>query len=294
MFFGLCENCGGQTKAEYKSLLKRFCSHTCANQYNHKYVTKHKYAERVTVKCSNCGSDIVMLKNSNRYKVSKGLFFCNSTCMSEYYQKHPHIVYCEVCGKPFKKNHYQKTCSEKCKRILIGIRSRKVSTLKEYEKIKNKKEKDAIKRKQKKENHINVFAGREKEYMKEYHAKNRKRLYEKHKKRLAEDEMYRFTVMVRKKVQTAFTRRKVLKQKQTIEILGCSIEQFREHIASQFKDGMSFDNYGEWQLDHIIPLATANTIEEVEKLCHYTNYQPLWAKENRQKSNKLDWNGNCK
>lgn len=293
MFYGVCENCGGQTKAKYKSLLKRFCSHKCANQYNHKYVTKYNLAERVTVKCDNCGSDIVLLKNSHRYKSTKGLFFCNNKCTSEYYQSHPHLVYCEVCGKPFKKNRYQKTCSEECRKILLGMKRRKVSTIEEYFEVKNKpKEKKKIERK--KDNRQNVFAGREKEYMKEYYAKNRERLYEKHKKRLAEDDMYRFTAMVRKKVQTAFTRRRVLKQKQTIEILGCSIEQFRKHIASQFKEGMSFANYGKWQLDHIIPLSTAKTVEEVEKLCHYTNYQPLWAEENRQKSNKLDWNGKCK
>lgn len=46
---------------------------------------------------------------------------------------------------------------------------------------------------------------------------------------------------------------------------------------------MTWDNYGEWQLDHIAPLSTAKTIEDVEMLCHYTNLQPLWAKDNLDK-----------
>ena len=43
---------------------------------------------------------------------------------------------------------------------------------------------------------------------------------------------------------------------------------------------MTWENHGDWHYDHIIPLASANTVEELEKLCHYKNIQPLWAKEN--------------
>jgi len=50
---------------------------------------------------------------------------------------------------------------------------------------------------------------------------------------------------------------------------------------------MSWDNYGEWHIDHIIPLCSATTVEELEKLCHYTNLQPLWAEENLFKGGKM-------
>ncbi len=52
---------------------------------------------------------------------------------------------------------------------------------------------------------------------------------------------------------------------------------------------MSWDNhtkYG-WHIDHIIPLASAKTEEELKSLCHYTNLQPLWAKENLSKGAKI-------
>ena len=49
----------------------------------------------------------------------------------------------------------------------------------------------------------------------------------------------------------------------------------------------SWDNYGKWHIDHIIPLSSANNEDEVYKLCHHTNLQPLWAEDNLRKSNKI-------
>lgn len=73
---------------------------------------------------------------------------------------------------------------------------------------------------------------------------------------------------------------------------GCSVEAFRSHIESQFRDGMTWDNWGrgwggarEWHLDHIRPLASFDLtdLKQVAEACHYTNIQPLWASENRSK-----------
>jgi len=69
--------------------------------------------------------------------------------------------------------------------------------------------------------------------------------------------------------------------------LGCSIEGLKKHLEAQFQEGMSWDNYGEWHIDHIIPLASFNLINESDflKACHYTNLQPLWAEDNLSKGN---------
>ena len=75
------------------------------------------------------------------------------------------------------------------------------------------------------------------------------------------------------------------------EVFGITIwnETFGKVVEEQFVDGMSWDNYGiyGWHIDHIIPLSSAKTEEEIFKLCHYTNLQPLWAVDNLKKSNKL-------
>ena len=85
-----------------------------------------------------------------------------------------------------------------------------------------------------------------------------------------------------------------LKSKKTmhsLEYLGCSIGIFKQHIDSQFKEGMTWENHGEWHIDHKIPLkykqdGISPTIEEVAKRLHYTNTQPLWASENISKGNR--------
>jgi hypothetical protein len=73
----------------------------------------------------------------------------------------------------------------------------------------------------------------------------------------------------------------------TVELLQCSLEFFIQYIQDKFTEGMTLENYGEWHLDHIIPLATATTREDVVRLNHYTNFQPLWAKDNLSKGAKI-------
>ena len=64
-------------------------------------------------------------------------------------------------------------------------------------------------------------------------------------------------------------------------------QEDKEHLENQFKEGMTWHNRSEWHIDHIVPLSSANNEEELYKLCHYTNLQPLWAEENLKKSNKI-------
>jgi hypothetical protein len=63
-------------------------------------------------------------------------------------------------------------------------------------------------------------------------------------------------------------------------------EKFRFYIESLFKEGMTWDNYGEWHLDHITPISWANSEEEIYKLNHYSNFQPLWSIDNLSKGNR--------
>lgn len=80
----------------------------------------------------------------------------------------------------------------------------------------------------------------------------------------------------------------IWKSSRTLDLLGCSIEQLKQHLSEQFTPGMSWDNYGEWHIDHIRPCASFDlTDPEQQRQCfNYTNLQPLWAVENRYKRDK--------
>jgi hypothetical protein len=88
------------------------------------------------------------------------------------------------------------------------------------------------------------------------------------------------------------------KNTKTYNILGCSFEEFKSHLESQFESWMNWDNYGKyngelnygWDIDHYIPVSSATSEEEIIKLNHYTNLQPLCSKINRHiKKDKLDF-----
>jgi len=74
------------------------------------------------------------------------------------------------------------------------------------------------------------------------------------------------------------------KRKSTVEILGCSIEELKIHLESQFVEGMSWDNRSLWHIDHIVPKRLATTEEQVYMLNHYTNLRPMWSKDNQAKA----------
>lgn len=76
------------------------------------------------------------------------------------------------------------------------------------------------------------------------------------------------------------------KKSKTQEILGCSFEFFKEYIESMFVEGMTWYNHGEWHLDHKIPISWSETEEDLIKLNHYTNFQPLWSHDNLSKGNR--------
>lgn len=73
-------------------------------------------------------------------------------------------------------------------------------------------------------------------------------------------------------------------------VIGCDSITLEAHIRLQFRSGMTWANHGKhWEIDHIVPLASAKTVEDVQRLSHYTNLQPLLVTQNRLKSDRLDW-----
>jgi len=116
-----------------------------------------------------------------------------------------------------------------------------------------------------------------------YNKKNRE--YIRNKK--SNDPLYRLICSIRNLISQSFKLQFTKKSKKTIEILGCDFETFKEYIESQFTDEMNWDNYASyWQLDHKIPISWSEKEEDVYELNHYTNFQPLFWRDNISKGNK--------
>ena len=116
------------------------------------------------------------------------------------------------------------------------------------------------------------------------HALETKKLYR--RKKRANDPLFRARNSISKRIRDVLGGSR---SKKSMEILGCDMVFFKSYMESLFRPGMSWDNYGVhgWHIDHKIPLASANTVEEIEKLCHYSNLQPLWAIDNIKKSDAI-------
>lgn len=103
------------------------------------------------------------------------------------------------------------------------------------------------------------------------------------------DVLYNFKKKLRSRLKSALKSKKWLKNNGLVQYLGCSIEELKKNFIIKFTEGMSWDKFlnGEIHIDHIIPLDSCKTEEEMYKLCHFSNLQPLWAKDNIMKSNKI-------
>jgi hypothetical protein len=94
------------------------------------------------------------------------------------------------------------------------------------------------------------------------------------------DDLYKFRNSIRNRLKQFFKYSGIKKPCETEILIGGNFEVAKKHIESNFIEGMSWNNYGQWHIDHIKPLALAKTKDDVISLCNYTNLQPLWAKDN--------------
>lgn len=182
-------------------------------------------------------------------------------------------------------------------------KKREIYNNKSKEYYQNNKEYFSEKAREYKDNNKDKLVEYNREYMKKYYIDSENRLkrseYRKNKKET--DNIYRISTAVRSLIIYSIKNRKYDKKNKTIEILGCTYEEFIEYIESKFEDWMIWENHGlyngelnyGWDLDHIIPISTAKTEEEVILLNHYTNFQPLCSYVNRYiKKDRLDYKKN--
>ena len=171
---------------------------------------------------------------------------------------------------------------------------------------------EKVRESNRKSNKKHYYNNREKciQYSKDYYKNNkekireRKRIWEKNKRN--SDPLYKLKCNIRTMIYKSLKKNNFSKKSKSYEILGCSFNEFKIYIESKFEPWMNWNNYGNWNgqpkeinvawdIDHIIPLDTATTEQEIIKLNHYSNLQPLCSKINRDiKRNNSDstWSTN--
>ena len=203
---------------------------------------------------------------------------CNSLRTKKYYQKN--IEACKIKNKKYAEENkeyfinYNKKNREKHRLQLYEYRQKNKEYIFEYNKQYRNKNRDRINKvareykkrfKSNPDNLIIHYAKRKK-----YHAKRLK------------NPLYKLTHSIRSLIIHSFKNNYTVKAKKTIEILGCSFEEFKIHLENQFDENMNWSNQGSyWHMDHIKPISLAKTEQEVYELNHYTNFQPLCSKMNR-------------
>ena len=149
-----------------------------------------------------------------------------------------------------------------------------------YQKNKEKISKESKTRYQKNKEHISIKGA-------EYRRLNKEKIKERDKKNY-----HKYKLNPKRKIANNLRRR--LRQLLTendyslkmIKLLGCSIDDFKKHLSNNFQEGMTFENYGKWHIDHIIPCRLFDLSKPGEQMIcfNYKNLQPLWAIDNLKKS----------
>ena len=228
--------------------------------------------------CTGCKevkelSEFYYIKKSNNYRSACKL--CLNKQHKLYSQENKEKL------KEYRKLHYQEN-----KDKIKEYRQENKDKIKQYNKLYKQENNDEIKEYNKlyrqQEN-----KDKKKENYKLYRQENKDKINKYRRERNKTDVIYNIKNRIRSRICEAFTKKGYTKKSKTYQILGADFEIVKKHIERQFVKGMSWYNREEWHIDHIIPLASANTEEELIKLNHYTNLQPLWAEDNLSKNDKI-------
>lgn len=228
-------------------------------------------------KCNHCNIEKSFehfYKNKNiKDGYDKRCKECNKIFANRYKNKPKEIPIakkCSICNIEKSNLHFHKKCTSKdglhhiCKECRIPL-------TREYNNLNKEKVKKSIKKWR--ENNPNYK--RNPHYCRE---------------RRSNDTLFKLNNNVRSLITQSLIRKNTIKSKKTTNILGCDLDYFKNYIEKQFLNWMTWDNMGNtcnnsyncsWDLDHIIPMCSAKTEDEIYKLNHYSNFQPLCSKINR-------------
>jgi len=255
--------------------------------------------------CKKCVKETNKTNHDRYYKENKAKV--NAKNLENYYKKNPKVIKeavpdgmkkCCVCleflpltsenfGKlSSAKDGYKYSC-KKCRREKEYVYNKEYSLAKQKEWYENNKEKAAVYGKRYKDKNREWYREYDKKYYKENMVTIKATVKKNFYRRMEEDVSYKLLQRYRKRLWAAVKGHG--KAAGTLELVGCSKEELSKHLESQFATGMTWDNYGKWHVDHIVPCSSYDFSQEQQQIeCfHYSNLQPLWAEDNYRKSNKI-------
>lgn len=205
-------------------------------------------------------------------------FSCNQIYMKNYYNKNKEKILKKEREKREKNPEIHRNKNKQYRKL-------------NHEKVKIQKKKEYEKHKEQYKNYKHNYYLKNIEIIKEKQKKYRNIFNIKRKEKYKNDLNYKLINIIRSRLRITLKNQKAKKQRKTIEYLGCDIIYLIKYLESKFQPGMTWENYNYygWHIDHIIPLSSFDLTDEKElkKACHYTNLQPLWAKDNFRKSDTI-------
>lgn len=186
---------------------------------------------------------------------------------------------CSICSRSFQASRVARFCCKKCSNRAWYL---------------NNKEHRSQKNKAYRENPISLaktkilnkkWSEENTEHSIKYRAKNKAKFAKRKYQRYHAEIQYRLKVSLRDRLNHAIKNKQ--KSGSAVSDIGCTIDELKSYLESKFQPGMSWDNWSRtgWHIDHVVPLSSFDLSdpEQLRKACHYTNLQPLWAKQNLSK-----------
>lgn len=234
--------------------------------------------------CTNCGENKSLDHFSKKANGKYGRRSSCKSCERQYRLNNTEKI------KGYRRQYYQNNKAaqlERARQHYLDNQEEKIKYQSEY--YKENRESVLAYQNDYRTKHKDKIRKRNKQYRQVNKDKISSQRREAHVYRRSNDVLYCIEKRYRSRLSSALRRGGYKKSSRACKLLGCSWEELMTHLESQFQEGMSWENRGDWHIDHIIPLASAETEEDMAALCHYTNLQPLWAEDNLSKGARLDW-----
>ena len=270
-----CPSCGidfqFRSEGSQKGRNKKYCSKECC------LISQGRNVYSVTGKdCVECGTKFFP-ENPRGNRANT----CSDKCKKKAKQKYLLSDECKKRNKESYEKRKAKKATPKKSCFFCGCDHNRTNSKFCSQDCRRKKKMDSVRE------YRSTEPAKEKRKTLASTPKARDQMNKRRRERREEDPIYLLKERIRCRTKAAIRGSGFTKGCSTREMIGCSWDQFKAHIEKQFEKGMKWSNREQWHIDHIIPLSSENTIEGLQRLSHFSNLRPMWAKQNLDKSDKI-------